>query len=185
MSIGGIAMNYFNHKYEGFKLNNLESLEGEIWKPIPLWENVYEASNMGRIKRIKASSGTRPGHINRLRQSTNGYLNILLSDGSRKWVGSVHRIIATTFIGLPPFPTYQVHHINNNKTDNRVENLQWVTPKENSSFRKPPKRDTNIIAKLTSSQVTRLKELSPFLNRNELSKLFSISTRQVRRLQLV
>ncbi|MDO5575339.1 MAG: NUMOD4 domain-containing protein [bacterium] len=92
----------------------------EIWKPISGYEDFYLVSNMGRIWSVRS------GRALKLPVSKTGYCRTHLSvDGIVK-IYSVHRLVAQAFIPNPQNkPT--VNHINENKQDNRVENLEWAT----------------------------------------------------------
>lgn len=106
---------------------DIKDLEGEIWKPTK-YENYY-CSNKGRVKSIYGNK------IVVLKQhiSNAGYYRVpIQKDINTKSTISTHRLIAETFIPNPNnLP--EVNHINLDKLDNRVENLEWVTSKENSS----------------------------------------------------
>lgn len=94
----------------------------EIWKPIPNWDN-YLISDKGKIKTIN-------GTIVKQHTNSKGYLMASLSQNSKHWHTLVHRLVAIVFIPNPnSLP--QVNHINEVKTDNRVENLEWVSCKQN------------------------------------------------------
>ena len=116
----------------------------EIWKPIKDFENLYEVSNIGRIRSktryvkhydINTKTFTsrlyRGGIIQGAIQST-GYRRVILSDGNRKRYEFVHRLVAETFIENPDNKPC-VNHKNGRKLDNRVNNLEWVTYKENNN----------------------------------------------------
>lgn len=98
----------------------------EIWKTISEYPN-YEVSSEGRVRNIKTGRVLRPCNTGI------GYLKVGLSRGkkqSKKQI-TIHRLVANAFI---PNPDSQpcVNHINGIKTDNRVENLEWVSYSENT-----------------------------------------------------
>ena len=107
----------------------------ELWKPIPGFPN-YAASTMGRIKRIIPSilpnGGYAPMNILKPQNHYKGYHEVLISNWPviKRRCAKVHRLILLTFIGLPEVGL-QVNHKNGIKTDNRLSNLEWVTPASN------------------------------------------------------
>ena len=112
------------------------STSKEIWKPVVGYQGIYEVSSMGRIRsldRVQVYNGrwgkTRrklKGCNMRPRTSSNGYKNITLVDIGRSYTDAVHRLVALAFIpnplGLP-----LVDHIDDDKSNNEVSNLQWTT----------------------------------------------------------
>lgn len=95
----------------------------EDWKDIPGYKGLYRVSSFGRIKSLKKNIIMKP-----ILQS-NGYCHIGLNNGVQKQF-RLHRIIANTFIPNPENKP-QVNHKDGNKQNNRIENLEWNTPKEN------------------------------------------------------
>lgn len=111
----------------------------EIWKDIPNYEGLYQASNLGRIKALPKiiNNGRSYGRlilsnekIMKPRYDKDGYLHIGITKNKKQKIISVHRLIALAFIPNPLNKT-QVNHINGIKDDNRIENLEWVTNSEN------------------------------------------------------
>lgn len=104
----------------------------EIWKSVKGYEGLYEVSNLGRVRSIdrivRCNSGINiiKGCILKQYLEKKGYLRVHLCN---KQIGKhflVHRLVAEAFIPNPDNkPT--VNHINHDRTDNRVENLEWAT----------------------------------------------------------
>lgn len=100
-------------------LNNFN----EEWKPIPGFEKFYEASTYGQIRNIR-------GKIMKTYKINSGYLCLKFVINNERTAHLVHRLIALTFLGT--FDTRpEVNHINENKEDNSLLNLDWVTRSEN------------------------------------------------------
>ena len=105
---------------------NEENME-EIWKDIPGYEGIYQASTLGRIKSTKRNIIMKQG-VHR-----DGYYKIKLSNhGKRKW-HQAHRLIALTFIDNPN-ELKCVNHIDENKLNNNISNLEWCTTSYNNCY---------------------------------------------------
>lgn len=117
----------------------------EIWKDIPGFEGYYQASNLGRIKSLGTISKYKPKErILKQTKSKSGYMRLHIGHAGTRKTWFVHRIIAITFIHNPDNKP-EVNHIDGDKTNNTVPNLEWCTAKENvrHSFDKLGKRPYN------------------------------------------
>ena len=120
----------------------------EIWKDIANYEGLYQVSSEGRVRRVDSYVNTgikhseqklHKGRILKQRLKRNGYLTVDLSKDQIVKTISVHRLVATAFIDKDNDKN-EVNHINCNRQDNRVENLEWVTHKENQAHAKANNR---------------------------------------------
>ena len=117
----------------GDEIHGFQSLHGEEWKPIRGFSK-YEVSSRGRVRNRERSAQTgkclSPGKTSR------GYLSVCLhykEDGQYKHKSRlVHVLVAEAFLGKRPKGKDQVHHVDNNKLNNRASNLQFVTAMENT-----------------------------------------------------
>lgn len=109
----------------------------EIWKDIPGYEGLYQVSNLGNVKslpRLVKRKGLvllkekilSPGI------SSGGYFTVSLCINNKAKTKTIHKLVAITFLGhIPCGYELVIDHINNDKLDNRVENLQVVTHRFN------------------------------------------------------
>lgn len=99
----------------------------EEWRDIVGYEGLYKVSNFGNVYSVRSDK--------RLKHSKNrgGYLFVVLcTDGKQKQF-KVHRLVAISFLTNPDNKP-QVNHIDEDKTNNRLDNLEWVTAKENTNY---------------------------------------------------
>ena len=102
----------------------------EIWKPVVGYETHYSVSDQGRVRREYAVRGTFVGRIRKPWVNKDGYLKTKLSVCGKTKAFFVHRLVTDTFLGSRP-ENLEVNHKNGIKTDNRAENLEYVTRLEN------------------------------------------------------
>lgn len=115
-------------------------MEEEIWKDYEGYEGVYRVSNLGNVMRMPKtvvdSIGrvrTFPGHIMRKYNGCHGYDYVTLSKDGVERSEFVQRMVALTFVkNDDPQRKTEVNHIDENKKNNRADNLEWVTRSENS-----------------------------------------------------
>ena len=104
----------------------------EIWKDIKGYEGLYQVSNMGRIKSL-GNNKTRKEKILSLKPSNNGYIKVYLCKNGKQKPFSVHRLVAQAFLPNPDnLP--EVNHIDENKENNHVKNLEWCDRKYNMTY---------------------------------------------------
>jgi len=106
----------------------------EIWKDVKGYEGLYQVSNIGRVKRLRFTNrytDREQERIKVLKLCKKGYLRVaLFKNGKGKHV-EVQRLVAIAFIPNPDNKP-EVNHIDGNKKNNKVENLEWVTISENA-----------------------------------------------------
>jgi hypothetical protein len=142
--------------------NNVGSMkQEEIWKPVVGFENHYAVSSFGRVKAVARVVSRTDGAIRTYEEQilslrmNKGYLIVQLNKCNRVLPKRVHRLVAEAFI-----PNSEnkpcIDHINTDKTDNRIENLRWVTHSENMrnpiTRAKVLSRDNEVIRRVIKSR---------------------------------
>lgn len=103
----------------------------EIWKDIPGYESIYQVSNLGNIKSLKSGNHHSKTKILTPVCADGRYLRVSLYKDKIPKYFPVNRLVAMAFIPNPDNKP-QVNHINGNKKDNCVKNLEWCTSSENN-----------------------------------------------------
>ena len=158
--------------------------EEEIWKPVVGYEGCYEVSNLGRVRsldrEVRGESNSvclRKGRILKP-GATWGYLYVTLCSEGKVKHCRVHRLVLAAFRGESEL---DVNHINHVKADNRLENLEYVTVKENISHMVKANRqacgEKIGIAKLDEEAIQRMRELysEGWLTYEDLSIIFKVA----------
>jgi len=110
----------------------------EIWKDIPGYEKIYQASNYGRIRSVNRCIHRKNrgkcmviGKIIKPRHNHNGYLTLALHKNGKIKRFFVHRLVLYAFSNQPALK-YECNHKNSIRDDNKLCNLEWVTKSENA-----------------------------------------------------
>ncbi len=163
-----------------------DSTEGEVWRPIPDYLGWYEASSIGRVRRVRSGMGARVGRV--LRQRTaKKYRYVDLYRTCRKTSRAVHVLVASAFHGRRPAGK-EVNHKDLDKLNNRADNLEWMTHAANMRHAtsqgihggRPMPGERNGRAKLTDEAVREILLLKGVLGTRKIAARFGVSRSAVR-----
>lgn len=154
----------------------------EFWREI---FDGYFVSTFGKVESIKR------GKRRRLSPKTkkNGYLEVALSINGRRKCCLIHRLVALAFIPNPDDKP-EVNHVNGDKTDNRVENLEWATASENqchayaTGLQTVRRNEDASAAKFTNEQVRFIRDNPQGLSRAEIARMFDVHQTTISAIQL-
>ncbi len=124
-------------------------VEQEVWKDIPGYEGLYQASTGGRIKSLQRNCRHSSGiGYRKVREKIlcsfiqkNGYVYVTLSKDGKSKTHRLHRIIAMTFLENP-YNLAEVNHKDENKQNNSVGNLEWCSNYYNQNYGTHQKRNS-------------------------------------------
>jgi len=135
-------------------------------KEIPNWSKYYISTDGELYVRCKPHIGI------------NGYGLVVLSNNSKRFSASIHRLVLETYVG--PCPAgYQACHNDGDPTNNKLSNLRWDTPKNN--IQDQIKHGTRLsgirvgVAKLTDSKVEQIRELGPRYSQRRIAAMFGVT----------
>jgi hypothetical protein len=161
-------------------------MEAEIWRDVVGYEGLYQVSNLGNIKANKrlvvSPRGYRTARERLLAQANSGgYKLVMLCREGVRTNRSSHRIVAEAFISNPENKP-DVNHKDGNKSNNRVDNLEWNTSSENNrhAFRTglklPVKGEKHHHSKISDSEAIELMQINIMygLNYQQAAKAFKV-----------
>lgn len=109
-------------------------MSDEVWANIPGLEGAYQVSSLGAVRSLSRTIVKSNGAVHHVAGRTlkgslnsNGYPSVCVSRKFR----TIHRMVAQAFLGPAPGGATDVNHINGDRSDNRVENLEWATRSQN------------------------------------------------------
>lgn len=175
---------------------NEYNIQEEVWKDVVGFEGYYQVSCLGMVRSVDRlltySNGKIANHKGRVLRYTpdkQGYLKVGLNKNDKVVSRRIHRLVATAFIDNELLKR-EVNHIDGNKQNNTITNLEWCTPSENNihaiktglrtgSGNGSHEGEKNGRSKLSESDVVAIREMrSKGIVYREIAKIFSISTQQ-------
>jgi hypothetical protein len=175
-------------------------LSTEQWRPIPEWEGVYDVSDQGRVKSLarvihQTSRWGKPMTrrwaetiLKPARVGSGGYLAVSLWIARSQLVARVSRLVLLAFVGPPPSPECQAAHGNGDKDDNRLVNLRWATPMQNSADQvmhgTDPVGERNPAARISAMQADEIRRVyqQGGIKQVELAARFGLTQTQISRI---
>lgn len=148
----------------------------EIWKDIKGYEGDYQISNLGRVKSLKYKKE----RILKYFFDKDGYKNLTLTKNGKAKKKKIHRLVAECFI-KNPFNKPDVNHIDLDKSNNNVSNLEWVNKRENmkhASLNNDNCRGEGIASsKLTEKDVIKIRQMysTKKYTYKDLSRIFKVA----------
>lgn len=161
--------------------------KNEIWKAVEGFEDLYDVSNFGRVRRKRYTNR----HIDikiqpkllKLTKTKLGYIRTTLSKKGMPSGFFVHVLVLKTFVGQAP-QGCECAHMDGTRDNNHIDNLKWTTRKENHAHKKihgtSQHGQNNPFAKLTEKDVLKIRELrSKGKTLKEVSSIFNVSMRNI------
>lgn len=116
----------------------------EVWKPIEGYEGIYEVSSFGRVRSLGRTTNNRfyPPKVMKQQISKGGYLRMQLCRDNVRVIHLLHRLVARAFVD-GYFEGAEVNHKDENKLNNRADNLEWCTGSYNTRYNNLQERRYN------------------------------------------
>lgn len=113
----------------------------EVWKDIQGYEGLYQVSNSGNVRSLDRyvphkTLGKKfcKGHMMSTHINNAGYITVNLCKGNKYKSFDIHRLVAIAFLKRDDFSNLEVNHKDENKQNNHVENLEWLTKTQNNKY---------------------------------------------------
>jgi hypothetical protein len=159
-------------------------MEAIEWRDIRGYEGLYVVSNRGEVKRIGRKRGAVVGKVLRPGLASSGYLTVSLHGHTGCRTHCIHRLLSEAFIPNPdPTTKKEVNHIDGDKTNNSLSNLEWVTYKENlhHSYDVLGRQPSRGNAKLNEQSVREIRSLlqTTKLTQREIGDMFGVCNKAI------
>ena len=160
-------------------------MDNELWEPIPGYEGIYEISNTGRFRGLprKDNRGMfRPGIVFTPGKMSGGYAGVTMSRNGRQRSALLHQLVARAFIGPAP-PGKEVNHIDGDRMNASLDNLEYVTKSEQQIHRfrvlkhRAVHGNSHHMAKLNDKSVHAIRDLAALgtYTQRDLGALFGVT----------
>lgn len=157
----------------------------EVWAPVPDWPE-YQVSDQGRVRRVAAGQGARPGLVRKQYADESGRKSVVLCQNNTSVRFLVHRLVAAAFLPDPSPERTEVAHNNGVNSDNRFSNLRWATPKENTADKvlhgTQTRGENHPVARLTEADVCAIRASAAKQSQRSVAREFGVSPAQVNRI---
>ena len=155
----------------------------EQWLPVISYEGWYDISDLGRVRRMRSGGGSFAGKILKPSVDNRGYLNIDLYKNGKNKICAVHRLVTEAFI-RPYKKGFETNHIDGDKTNNRLDNLEIVTSSQNKkhAFKiglMSARGERNSQSKLTENDVRAIIKMLPECSQTSIGKKFGVAPQTI------
>lgn len=141
----------------------------EVWADIKGYEGLYQVSNLGRVKSLPRRGTYSTPHILTPSEDKSGYLLIGLVKNSIRKTKRIHRLVAEAFIDNPD-KLAEINHIDENKHNNHVSNLEWCTHQYNINYGSRTEKTQKPVMQFNKAGVL----LATYKGLNEIKKALKI-----------
>lgn len=170
-------------------MENILCIE-EVWKPVVGYEGLYEVSNLGRVKSLPKKGFKKEAIRKTGMDVRNGYVTVILRKNNIPYTKRVHSLVVEAFLGIKTTKKLVANHINGQKTDNRLENLEIISQRDNIKhainigLTRIPIKDERYNSKIKEKDFPKLLELfKTDMTSKDIAKLFRVGPTTISRIR--
>ena len=170
-------------------MDNILCIE-EVWKPVVGYEGLYEVSNLGKVKSLPKKGFKKEVIRKTGRDIRNGYVTVMLRKNNIPYTKRIHSLVVEAFLGIKTTKKLVTNHINGIKTDNRLENLEIISQRDNIKhainigLTRIPIKDERYNSKIKEKDFPKLLELfKTNMTSKDIAKLFGVNPTTISRIR--